>query len=142
MPGQRLLSPWAHALHGWGRGDLAKPTQQELGTGAWITGQGNKLEFSLSPEQKQSPRPQTPTRTDTGNTATKHREHEHKTRRKRNGVRRWLWLPVLPEHTQLLPGGILIYLQKELHGRGKKVAAAALQSIKYLVQRQFISSQG
>lgn len=51
-------------------------------------------------------------------------------------------LAELPEHTQVLPEGILIYLQQELHVRGKKVATAALQSIKYLVQRQFISLQG
>lgn len=43
----------------------------------------------------------------------------------------------LPEHTQVLPEGILIYLQQELRVRGKKVATAALQSIKYLVGRQF-----
>lgn len=65
-----------------------------------------------------------------------------KPKKKGHRARRWLWLAALPEHTQVLPEGILIYLRQELHVRGKKVATAALQSIKYLVQRQFISLQG
>lgn len=102
-----------------------------------------KAHPSLSPEQKQSLKPQTPTWTNTGNRAIKHREDEHKTKKKGAQSKEMVLAgSALPEHTQVLPEGILIYLQQELHVRGKKVATAALQSIKYLVGRQFISLQG